>query len=118
MYDETLANTSKQSTQQRGKRKEKREDPSPSSKDKIQSESQKGKRTNHVPKPPLVAQSIFKRKKDGQFERTISLEEASPTTTMCLKIETSFFELSAKLFPPFAEESTQNIQRRVTCALC
>jgi len=49
----------------------------------------KGKRTNHVPKPPLVAQSIFERKRNGKLERTLSLEEASLATTMCFKIETT-----------------------------
>jgi hypothetical protein len=40
----------------------KREDPSPDLKDKTQSESQRGKATNHVPKPPFLSQLKQNRK--------------------------------------------------------
>jgi hypothetical protein len=90
MYDETLANTSKQSTQQRGKRKEQRKRTQvQAQRTKSKVEHKRAKEQIIFQRPPLVAQSIFERERDGKLERTLSLEEASLTTTMCLKIKTT-----------------------------
>jgi hypothetical protein len=40
-----------------------------------------------VLEPPLVARNISNRERGGPLERTLSLEEPSPTTIACLKIE-------------------------------
>jgi hypothetical protein len=56
LYDETLANTSKQSKGEKKRRNKERERTEvPGLKDKTQSESQRGKGTNHVPKPPFLS---------------------------------------------------------------
>jgi len=65
--DETLINFIKQSTQHRGKRKTKKKDPSPSQKLKNLKGSQRGKGTNYVSKPPLVARSILKKEREGNL---------------------------------------------------
>jgi hypothetical protein len=41
------------------KGKTKKEDTSPSQKNKIESESRRGKRTNYIPKPSLVESNIL-----------------------------------------------------------
>jgi hypothetical protein len=48
---ETLENFIKQNTQQKGKIKNKKEEPSPSQENKTQSGSQRGEGTKHVRKP-------------------------------------------------------------------
>jgi hypothetical protein len=52
-----------------------------------QNGTQRGKRINFVPKSPLIARSILK-KREGKHERTINLKEPSLLITMlCFKIK-------------------------------
>jgi hypothetical protein len=62
-----LTNFIKESTRHRGKRKTKREDPSSNQKFKNLKGLQRGKGTNFVPKPPLVARSILKKERKGNL---------------------------------------------------
>ncbi len=66
--NETLGNLIKQSTQQRGKRRTKRKDPSPSQNVKIESRSQRSTWTNYVPKPPSIVRSISKKEREGNLK--------------------------------------------------
>ncbi len=52
-----------------GKEGTKREDPTPSPKNITLSGSQRGNVTNHVPKPPPIARSISKKKRDGNLKK-------------------------------------------------
>jgi hypothetical protein len=62
--DEILGNSIKQITHQGGKEgKKKKKDPSPNQKNKTKNGSQKGPKTNHVPKPPTITISLLERKK-------------------------------------------------------
>jgi hypothetical protein len=72
------------------KGKTKRKDPSPSQKNKTESGPQRGKGTNYVPKPSLVASNILEEEREGKLERSINLEEFSPTTTIHFKIKTDY----------------------------
>jgi hypothetical protein len=56
--DETLASSIKQSTQQRGEGRTKREDPSLRHTSKTQTRSQRGKGTNNVPESPPVTRHM------------------------------------------------------------
>jgi len=58
-----MENSIKENTQQNGENRNKERGPKSDPKSKTQSRSLNGKGTNHVPKPPLVARSISKRKK-------------------------------------------------------
>jgi hypothetical protein len=62
-------------------------DPSLSWKNKTQSGSLWGKRTNHVPKPQLVAERISTREMDGKLKRVVNLKEPSLATTTHFKIK-------------------------------
>ncbi len=70
--DEILRNSIKQSTHQGGKEGTKKKDPSLNQKNKTENGSQKGTKTNQVPKPPIIARSILERK-DGKLEIIINL---------------------------------------------
>lgn len=70
-----------------GKEGTKREDPNPSQKSITQSGSLRGIGTNHVLEPPPITKNILERKKDGIFERVISLKNSSFATIAHLKIE-------------------------------
>jgi hypothetical protein len=58
-----------------------------SQENRTQSRLLKGNGTNHVPKPPPIARSISKRKRDVKPKKIVSLEEPSPIMIMCFKIE-------------------------------
>jgi hypothetical protein len=75
LVDETLANFNKQSTQQRGR---KREDQSRSQKSKLQSWSQRCLGTNPVPKPPPVARSISERDLMKNMSGSQGADKANP----------------------------------------
>jgi hypothetical protein len=70
-----------------GKEGAKKEDPNPSQKSITQSGSLRGIGTNHVLEPPPITINILQRKKDGIFERVISLENSSFAMISHLKIE-------------------------------
>jgi hypothetical protein len=74
-------------TPNKGGKEEQRENPSLSQKHKNPNESQRGKGTNYVPKPSLVARSISKKEREAKPKKLGSLKECSPTTMTHLKIE-------------------------------
>jgi hypothetical protein len=57
----------------------------------VHRKTEKGKGTNHVPKPPLVAKNILEQKKDQKLERIISLEKLSFVITTHLKIKMPYW---------------------------
>ncbi len=80
----TQTSSIKQSTQQRGKWRTKKEDPSPNHKAKPKHGHKGGKGINYVLKPPLVTRSILKNQREGRPKRA---KEPSLVTMTCLKIE-------------------------------
>jgi hypothetical protein len=73
-----------------GKRRAKREDPSPSQKCTNPNGVKRGKGTNYVPQPPLIARSILEKDKEEKIESITSLKKPSPAMMTQFKIKTTF----------------------------
>jgi hypothetical protein len=81
-----LKNFIKLNNQQKGEKKTKKEEPSPSQKKKPPKWVTKGQRNKICYKAPLVARSISKIKKDEKPKRIINPKKPSPIMKMHLQI--------------------------------
>jgi hypothetical protein len=84
---ETLANLTKQNTQQRGEEEQKEKDISLSEKHKNPKWVTKRQRNKLCSKAPTNCKKHIKKERETKLERIVSLEEPSPTMTTCFKIE-------------------------------